>query len=417
MVPGAARLSARTSEPSRRNSTTSADGPCRRGLAYAEGRITRRERRTPLELGLSEEQTLLRDAARELLEKECPESRVRAMESDALGYSPDLWRLMAQQGWMGLLVPERYGGSGMSFLDLLVLVEEFGRVLLPGPALPTQVATLALLEAASDAQKRCYLPAISAGQSIWTLAFTEPSARFDAEGVDLAARANGDGFVLNGTKLFVRDSHVADRLIVVARTGGRAEDGISLFVVDTTSPGIRQTPIRTIASDRQCQVRFENVHVAADALLGDEGGGWPVFQRIANRATVLECAYLVGLCQRAFEITLAYTKQRIQFDRVIATFQALQHQATDMATDMDGARLITTSAAWALHAEEPDQDEEVHVAKAWVSAASQRVVARAQAMHGGIGFTRDYPIQLYFRRQKASELAWGDADHHRELLC
>jgi alkylation response protein AidB-like acyl-CoA dehydrogenase len=370
-----------------------------------------------LDLGLSEEQTLVRDTARELLEKECPETHVRAMENDAQGYSPALWRTLGEQGWMGMVVPERYGGSGMSYLDLLVLVEEFGRALLPGPALPTQVATIALLEVANASQQQCYLPAIASGQQIWTVAFTEPSARFDADGVELVARPDGDGYILNGTKLFVRDSHVADRMVVVARTGGRGKDGISLFVVDARTIGVQHTPIGTIASDKQCEVRFSNARVPADALLGEEGAGWSAFQRIANRATVLECAYLVGLSQRAFEITLNYTKERVQFDRVIASFQALQHQATDMVTDVDSARYITYKAAWALDAEEPGQEDDVHVAKAWVSAASQRVVTRAQAMHGGIGFTEDYPIQLYFRRQKASELAWGDAEHHRELLC
>src|SRR5690606_36343964 len=158
------------------------------------------------------------------------------------------------------------------------------------------------------------------------------------------------------------------------------------------------------------------VRVPADQLLGEEGKGWPVFQRIARQATVLESMYLVGLSQQAFEITLDYTKEREQFGVKIATFQALQHMAADMVTDVDASRFITYQAAWDVANDEPDAEESVHVAKAWVSEASRRVVARAQEMHGGIGFTKDYKIQLYFRRQKAAEPAWGDAEYHRELV-
>ena len=388
-----------------------------------------------MDLGLSEEQEMLRQFARDFLEKECPESHVRDMEEDDRGYSPELWAKMAEQGWMGLVIPEAYGGVGMGYLDLIILVEEFGRALVPGPFIPNCVATIALLEAADEAQKQAHLPAIASGRQVWTLAFTEPSARFDAAGVRLAAqrdpstslRVGGDGYVLNGTKLFIRDSHVADKLVVVARTGpstlrpgsgqASAEDGVSLFAVDAGAAGVRHTPVRTIASDKQNEVRFENVRVPAAARLGEEGRAWPVFQRIANKATVLECAYLVGLSQQAFDITVNYTKERNQFGRPIASFQALQHKAADMATDVDGCRYITYKAAWAVAEDEPDADEQVHVAKAWVSDASRRVVANAQQMHGGIGFTKDYKIQLYFRRQKAAELAWGDADFHREGLA
>ena len=369
-----------------------------------------------MDLGLTEEQQMLREFARDFLEKECPEAHVRDMEEDQRGFSSELWHKMAEQGWMGLIVPEAYGGVGMTYIDLILLIEEFGRALVPGPFIPTTVATIALLEAASEEQKQRLLPAIAAGQQIWTLAFTEPSARFDAEGVELSARREGDGYVLNGTKLFIRDSHVADNMVVVARSGG-GESGMSLLIVPANAPGLRHTPVPTIASDRQNEVKFENVRVPAENLLGVEGGAWPVFQRIANKATVIESAYLVGLSQMAFDITLDYTKNRIQFERPIASFQALQHKAADMLTDVDGSRYITYKAAWGLAEEEADADEQVHVAKAWVSDASRRVVAHAQQMHGGIGFTKDYKIQLYFRRQKAAELAWGDADYHRELVA
>jgi alkylation response protein AidB-like acyl-CoA dehydrogenase len=369
-----------------------------------------------MDLSLTEEQEMLREFARDFLEKECPESHVREMEEDEQGYSLDLWRKMAEQGWMGLIVPDTYGGVGMTYMDLIILLEEFGRALVPGPFIANCVATIALLDAANEAQKQEFLPMIASGGQIWTLAFTEPSARFDAAGVELVARHDGDAYVLNGTKLFIRDSHVADKMVVVARTGGADEDGISMFVVDAKAAGVRHQPVPTLASDRQNAVTFEDVRVPAADLLGAEGEAWPVFKKIADKATVIECAYLVGLSQMAFDITLNYTKERVQFGRPIASFQAMQHKAADLATDVDGSRYVTYDAGWAVAEDEPDADEKVHVAKAWTSEASRRVVAQSEQMHGGIGFTKDYKIQLYYRRQKASELAWGDADYHRDRL-
>jgi alkylation response protein AidB-like acyl-CoA dehydrogenase len=373
-----------------------------------------------MDLGLSEQQELLKNAGRDFLEKECPEKHVREMEEDEKGYSPDLWKKMAGLGWQGLIIPEQYGGQGFEFLDLIVLVEEFGRALVPGPFIPTAVGgAIALLEAGSDAQKQEYLPKIASGEHIWTLAFTEPSARFDAEGIELEAKAAGDGFVLNGTKLFIRDAHVSDYMAVVARTkkGKSAEEGVTLFIVDSKSAGISYTTLKTIASDKQCEVKFENVKVAKGDVLGEVDKGWSVYDRIARKGTVVECAYLVGLAQKDFEISVQYAKDRIQFGRPIGSFQAIQHKAADMVTDVDGARFIMFKAAWSVQENTPDADMDVHMAKAWCSEATRRVVAHGQQIHGGIGFTKEYIIQLYFRRQKASELAWGDADFHREHVA
>jgi len=373
-----------------------------------------------VDLGLSEEQEMLKNFARDFLEKECPEKHVREMEDDEQGYSPELWKKMAEQGWQGLIVPDQYGGTGMGFIDLIILVEEFGRALVPGPFIPTVVGgAIALLEAGSDAQKQQYLPKIASGEQIWTLAFTEPSARFDAEGVELEAKAEGDNFVLNGSKLFIRDAHVSDYMTVVARTkqGQDATDGITLLIVDSKSPGISFTQLKTIAADKQCEVKLENVKVPKANVIGQVDKGWEVFQRIARKGTVIECAYLVGLAQKDFEISVQYAKDRIQFGRPIGSFQAIQHKAADMITDVDGARFITYKAAWSVAEDTDEADIDAHMAKAWCSEASRRVVAHGQQIHGGIGFTKEYIIQLYFRRQKAAELAWGDADYHRELVA
>ncbi|MGB2694989.1 MAG: acyl-CoA dehydrogenase family protein [Dehalococcoidia bacterium] len=373
-----------------------------------------------MDLGLSEEQEMLKNFARDFLEKECPEKHVREMEEDEQGYSPELWKKMAEQGWQGLIVPDQYGGTGMGFIDLIILVEEFGRALVPGPFIPTAVGgAIALLEAGSDEQKKQYLPKIASGEHIWTLAFTEPSARFDAEGIELEAKASGDDFVLNGTKLFTRDAHVSDYMTVAARTkkGKNAEEGITLFIVDSKSAGISHTTLKTIAADKQCEVKFENVKVAKANVLGEVDKGWATYQRIARKGTVLECAYLVGLAQKDFEISVQYAKDRIQFGRPIGSFQAIQHKAADMVTDVDGARFIMYKAAWSVAEGEPEADLDVHMAKAWCSEATRRVVAHGQQIHGGIGFTKEYVIQLYFRRQKGSELAWGDGDYHREKVA
>jgi alkylation response protein AidB-like acyl-CoA dehydrogenase len=370
-----------------------------------------------MDLGLSEEQELLKNSARDFLEKEVPEEYVRRMEEDEQGYSPEVWRKMAELGWQGLIIPEDQGGAGFGFLDLIVLLEEFGRALVPGPFVPTMVAATAIMEGGNDEQKSQWLPRIAAGEVIGTFALTEPSARFDAEGVELKATKEGNDYVLSGTKLFIPDAHVADLIVAVARTGGSGEQGISVFLVDAKAQGISTEVLKTIAADKQCEVKFENVRVPAANLLGQEGQGWDLVKRVMLKATCMEAAYLVGLAQMDFEISVNYAKERVQFGRPIGSFQAIQHKAADMVTDVDGARFIMYRAAWSVAENEPDAEMQVSMAKAWVSDATRRVVAHGQQIHGGIGFTKDYKIQLYFRRQKRGELMWGDGDFHREKVA
>ena len=373
-----------------------------------------------MDLGLDEQQELLKNFARDFLEKECPEAVVREMEEDEKGYSPDLWRKMAQQGWMGLIIPEEHGGAGMKLCELVVLLEEFGRALVPGPFISTVVlGAVPVMDAGTEQQKDWVLPKIAAGELIMTMALTEPSAKWDADGVQLEAKKQGDDYVLNGVKLFVPDAHVTDRMIVVARTssGKSPEDGITLFFVDSESPGIKYEPLKTIAGDKQCEVTFENVKVPAANVLGEADKGWPIVEQTKKVATVAACAYLVGLAQMDFDVTLNYAKERVQFGRPIGSFQAIQHKLADAVIDVDGSRFITYKAAWSLQEGEPDADLMVSMAKAWTSDASRRVVAHGQQIHGGIGFTKEYKIQLYFRRQKWMELMWGDADYHREQVA
>jgi alkylation response protein AidB-like acyl-CoA dehydrogenase len=373
-----------------------------------------------MDLGLSEEQGLLKNAARDFLEKECPDTFVREMEEDERGYTPEFWQKMAAQGWQGIVIPEQYGGTGMSFTDLIVLLEEFGRALVPGPFISTVVLSATpILEAGTEEQKQQFLPKIAAGDLIMTLALTEPSAKWDADGVAMPAKADGESFILSGTKLFVPDAHVTDYMLVAARTKESAspEDGITLFLVDSKSAGIEFTVLKTIAADKQCEVAFNEVRVPKANVLGEVDKGWPIIQGVKNKAAVAACAYLVGLSQMDFDTSLDYAKERIQFGRPIGSFQAIQHKFADMIIDVDGSRFITYKAAWALQENEPDAEMLVSMAKAWCNEAARRVVAHGQQIHGGIGFTKDYKIELYFRRQKWMELTWGDADYHRELVA
>ncbi|MCH8050955.1 MAG: acyl-CoA/acyl-ACP dehydrogenase [Chloroflexi bacterium] len=371
-----------------------------------------------MDLGLDEQQEMLKNFARDFLEKECPESLVREMEEDEQGYSPDLWKKMAEQGWMGLIIPEDQGGAAMTICELVVLLEEFGRALVPGPFISTVVlGAVPIMEAGTDEQKAQYLPKIAAGETIMTMALTEPSAKWTADGVTLEAKKDGSDYVLNGTKLFVPDAHVTDYMVVVARTGGKGEDGITLFIVDSKSDGIKFEQLKTIAADKQSEVIFDNVKVPAANVLGSEGKGWEIVEKVSRVATVAACAYLVGLSQMDFDTTLNYAKERVQFGRPIGSFQAIQHKLADAVIDVDGSRFITYKAAWSLAEGEDDADLMISMAKAWASDASRRVVAHGQQIHGGIGFTKEYKIQLYFRRQKWMELMWGDADYHREKVA
>jgi alkylation response protein AidB-like acyl-CoA dehydrogenase len=361
-----------------------------------------------MDIGLNEEQELLKTSAREFLEKECPEEHVRAMEADEKGYSPELWRKIAELGWHGLMIPAEFGGSGLSFYDLCIVVEEAGRSLLPGPFNPNQAAVGLLLEAGSESQRKKYLPSIASGVQIHTYAFTESTGRWGADNLALKAHRTNDGIVLGGSKLFVPDAQAVDVIWVIARS----ERGYVAAAVPRTSNGVAIAPLTTMTGEKLSEVVLENVSVANDDVIEIAN-----LESFSNRAAVLECAYLVGLVQKDFEITVEYAKQRQAFGRPIGSFQAIQHKAADMVTDVDGMRFITYRAAAAISDRDPSASLKAAMAKAWCSEASRRVVAHGQQIHGAIGFTREYAIQLYFRRQKHGELFWGDADFHRERIA
>ena len=370
-----------------------------------------------MDLGLNETQQMLKNSAREFLQAECPDTYVRAMEEDARGYTPDMWQKIAEQGWLGLIFPEEYGGVGLTYLDLSVLLEEMGRALLPGPFFSTIVmGGMAIMDAGTDEQKRRFLPQICDGQHIVTLALTEPSARWDAAGIQTAAAQNADGsWTLNGTKLFVPNAHVADTYIVAARTGD-AERDITLFFVPGDADGVTQTLLKTIASDRQSEITLDGVSLPAEAALGEVNKGWDTIEKVLAWGAIGKCAEMVGGAEQVLEMTVEYAKQRTQFGRPIGSFQAIQHHCANMATDVEGSRYITYQAAWLL-SEGEAAAQEVAMAKAWVSDAYRRICALGHQCHGAIGFTKEHNMQLYSRRAKAAELAFGDTDFHLETVA
>ncbi len=372
-----------------------------------------------MDFGFSEEQEMLRDSARRFLESECPPSFVRATMASASAHSPALWAKIAELGWLGILVPEEHGGAGGSFLDLAVILEEAGRALLPGPFLATAVlGTLAIRLGGSREQQARLLPAIARGAHLTTLALDDAGGRVDPAAVTLPARARGDGFVLTGEKPFVMDAHVADTLVVAARTSASGEHGVTLFVVDAKAPGITITPLATVDMTRRlCAVRFDEVALTPADILGARGAGWPVVQQILAHTLTALALELVGTTQRALDLSVAYAKERTQFGRPIGSFQAVKHKCVDMMVAVENGRSLAYYAAWAVSEQAPEAAAAVPMAKAYCSDMGKRVTSEAIQVHGGIGFTWEHDIHLYYRRALASEAAFGTAPVHREAVA
>jgi len=371
-----------------------------------------------LDLDLSEDQKMLRTMARDFLEKECPKQLVRDMEQDEKGYSPELWLKMVELGLQGLPFPAGYGGGDGSFLDLVVLLEEMGRACLPGPFLATVVlGGLTILEAGNEEQKKQLLPAVAQGK-IFTLAFTEPDGSYDPASIQTEAPLEGNEYVISGTKIFVPDAHVADHILCVARTraGSLGSDGLSLFVVDPESSGIAITGLNTIARDKQCEVVFDKVRVPAANLVGELHQAWPIMEKTLERAAVAKCAEMVGAAEQVLDMSVAYAKERVQFNVPIGSFQAVQHHCANMRIDIDGMRYLTYEAAWRISEGIPAATE-VSMAKAWVSEAISRVTRLGHQIHGGVGYMMDHEMQLYFRRGEAAKAIFGDASFHREMIA
>ncbi len=366
-----------------------------------------------MDYGLNEQQQMLKKTARDFLNTECPKSLVKRMVNDDRGYPPELWRKMAELGWMGLAFPEKYGGTGGGFLDLAVLLEEMGRACLPGPFFTTVVlAGMIILEAGNEAQKQELLPKIAEGNLIVTLAKTEPGGGYCPDKATIRAVVDGNNRVISGTKLFVPYAHIADYIICVAKTAS----GVTLFLIDGKSLGISYTLLKTIDSDKQFEVIFDKVKVPKKNILGTEGEGNLKLREVLRKAAVAKCIEMVGGSQQVIEMTVDYIKERKQFGLPVGAFQAVQHHCANMLTDIDTSRFISYKAAWKISESLP-YAMEASMAKAWVSDAYKRVTKLGHQSMGGVSLMEDHDMPLYSKRAKAAELTLGDADFHREVVA
>ena len=369
-----------------------------------------------MDLSLNETQQMLRNTAKDFFASECPETHVREMETDNEGYNKQLWEKIVNQGWLGVPFPEKYGGFGLSFLEFCILLEEAGRVLLPEPLFETVLlGGMPIFISGNEKQKEELLPKVISGESIITLAFYEEDDLISPLSVQTNASLNNNVYNLNGTKMFVPNANIADLLLVTARTGSNEND-ISLFIIPSTAEGITISPLSTISSDKQFVINLDNVQIPSSNLIGNENSAWKTIETIFDMAAVGKSCEMLGAGEKVLEGTVEYAKTRTQFGRPIGTFGEIQRHCSEMATLVEGTRFVIYEAAWKL-SNNQDASKEVSMAKSWTSDSHTKVCSIAHQVHGGIGFTKEHWIQLYSRRAKAAEIAYGDANFHRNKLA
>ncbi|MGH9064543.1 MAG: acyl-CoA dehydrogenase family protein, partial [Acidimicrobiales bacterium] len=339
----------------------------------------------------------------------------------AEGYDPKVWAQMGNElGLQSLHIPEAYGGQGYSFVELVVVLEEMGRSLLCAPYFASVcLAANAILNAGSEEQKAALLPGIASGETIATLAFTEPSGKWDASGITMEAVPSGDGsggYTLSGTKMFVLDGHTANLIVVAARSAGSGgTEGISFFTVDASAAGLTRTALPTMDQTRkQAKLEFSNVPAS---LLGEEGAGWAALSKTLDQVAVCLAAEQVGGAQRCLDMSVEYAKVRIQFGRPIGSFQAIKHKCADMLLEVESSKSAAYYAGWVAAEDTDELPVMASLAKAYCSDAYFHAAAENIQIHGGIGFTWEHDAHLYFKRAKSSQLLLGDPSYHRELLA
>jgi alkylation response protein AidB-like acyl-CoA dehydrogenase len=369
-----------------------------------------------LDLTFSPEQEMLRETVRGVVATTSPLRVVRELEDDPIGYSIELWKQLAHLDLIGLQLPEEYGGSGMTTLESVVVYEEFGRAIAPSPHFVSSILSGgALARSGTEEQKLAWLPGIVSGEAILTPAWLEPENSSGPKGVQLRAVPDRDGWTLSGTKRHVAFASSASRLIVLARTGDGIED-IDLFLVDPSASGVTLTQQMTIASDAQYKVELAGVRVTEADRIGDAGTGWITWSAVMHEAIILAAAQAVGGAQYALEITVQYAKDRQQFDKPLGAFQALAHYLADAATNVDGAQVLVHEAAWARSEGRP-VSKLAPMAKLYACQTFREVTAMAQQIFGGIGFTVEFDIQLYFRRAKQLQMSWWEPRVLEELIA
>ena len=366
----------------------------------------------------SEEEQMIKNVARELLEAEISTAMVREMELDELGYPPTLWKQMANQGWLGLALPEQYGGQGLPLTYMGLILVEAGRVVAPVPLHSTTVAALTISSDGTEQQKQDILPSVSNGDTVLTWAVAERDPRLIPEAMTLVATADGNGWVLNGTKMFVDNFIVAHRCLVAARTSpaSAANQGISLFLVDPNGTGVSQTALLTLAKDKQSRVDFKDYRIEGAALVGELNQGWPIVEAMLDRATALLCCQMVGAARKDAEMAIEYAKNRVAFGRPIGSFQSVQHMLADMILHVDGGEMLTFEALWKMDQGLP-ASVEVSQAKAFCNEKCESVVRTSQVIHGGIGFMMEFDLHLWFRRVTSWTMRLGTTYDHRARIA
>ena len=369
-----------------------------------------------MELEFTPEQELLRETVRGVCGRHSGLDVVRRLEDDPHGYADDFWGQLGELGLIGLTLPEKWGGSGMSMLDAAVVYEELGRAQAPCPHFVSSVMSGGVLAlAGTDEQREQWLPRIACGEAIVTPAWLEPDRGFGPKGVQMVAARDGDGWRLSGVKRHVAFAAAADQLLVLARTAA----GLVLLLVDRGAPGVKLTQQHTISSDTQFRVDFDNVSLDGAALVGEPGDGWATWDAVMHQGIVLLAAAAAGGARYALDITVQYAKDRQQFDKPLGAFQALAHYLADAVTTVDGAQTLVWEAAWAAAAGQPESEcrRLAAMAKLFACRTFRDVTAMAQQIFGGVGFTVDYDIQLYFRRAKQLQLSWWDGPYLEELIA
>jgi alkylation response protein AidB-like acyl-CoA dehydrogenase len=366
-----------------------------------------------MNFAFTDEQEELRKTVRSFLENKSSEEAVRELMETEDGYDTAVWSQMGEQmGLQGLSIPEEFGGSGYGFVELGIVLEEMGRALLCAPFFSTAVlAANTLIHSGDDAAKQAHLPGIASGETIATLAYTEPSGKWDESGITMEATAAGDGYTLTGTKSFVIDGHLANLIIVAAKTPA----GTSLFAVDGDASGLTRTSLSTMDQTRkQAKLDFD---ATPATLIGTDGAGWDTLSTVLDLAAVALAAEQVGGAQKVLEMAVEYAKVRVQFGRPIGSFQAIKHKCADMLLEVESAKSAAYYGMWCASEMNDELASTASLAKAYCSEAYFHAAAENIQIHGGIGFTWEHPAHLYFKRAKSSELLFGDPTYHREQLA
>ncbi len=370
-----------------------------------------------MNFGFTEEQDLLRAEVRKFLDEQCPMEEVRRIAQTPEGYSPELWKQLAEMGWLGLTIPEQYGGAGLSLIDLIVVLEEVGRSLLPGPLLSTTLAASAILAEGTDAQKARWLPGLADGSRIGTLAVVEASDLLSPDGIQVRGERDGDGFVVRGDKHFVADADTANLFVVAFRTGDGPED-LTLAVVERDAEGLRTQSFEVMDKTKRLgNVQLGGVRISDDAILGEAGKAAPALARLLDRGAVVVTAELIGAAEGAHQLTVQYAKDRIQFGQPIGHFQGIKHPLAEMYLQVESSKSLLYHAAWGLDGAPEDVPRSASLAKAYASEAFIRIGIESIQFHGAYGYTEDCDIQLYFKRSKWARPMFGDADYHYDRVA